>query len=125
MLLGLQSCLGNFECPTAPDLLVSSTDRCLRQTSWARRAGHGSRFFGLEGLAENLPHVIDKDELNVFEEVLRHFIEVAFILRRQNYFCNASAARGEHLFFYSSHRKNVSAQSDFSRHGDILAHRPP
>src|ERR1041385_7685532 len=115
MLLGLQSCLGNFECPTAPDLLVSSTDRCLRQTSWARRAGHGNSFFGLESLAENLPHVIDKDELNVLEEVLRHFIEVAFVLRRQDYLGNPGAARGQHFFFYSAHWKNVSAQSDFAR----------
>src|SRR5205085_9656867 len=104
MLLDSLSCLGNSESPTA---LVSSTDRCLRQASWARRAGHGNRFFGLESLAEHLPHVIDKDELNVFEEVFRHFIEVALILRRQDDLCNASAAGGEHLFFYSSHRKNV------------------
>src|SRR6266496_3148185 len=106
MLRALQSCLGNFEYPTTPDLLMSSTDCCLRQTSWARRAGHGNSFFGLKGLAENLPHVIDKNELNVLEEVLRHFIEVAFILRRQNYLGNASAAGGEHLLFYSPDRKN-------------------
>src|ERR1041385_801594 len=122
MLTGQQSCLENFRISNCAHLLIISTNRRLGQASWARRAGHWDSLFRLKSLTKNLPYVVDKDKLNVFEEVLGHFIEVALILRRQDDLGNPSAAGGQHLLFYTSYGKNVSAQSNFASHGDVFSH---
>ena len=58
-------------------VLEISTAGGLRQTNRSSPRPQGRRYFFLQGLAENLAHVIDEDEADVFEKFLRDFVHVA------------------------------------------------
>src|SRR5258707_4443958 len=95
----------------------------LQHTNRPSTRTQSRRHFFLQCLAENLAHVVHKDEADIFEEFLRDFVHVATVLGRQNDLRDPRTASCQNLLFNASDRQHVSPQGYLTCHRHVFANR--
>ncbi len=73
---------------------------------------------------EDAIHVLNQFKLQLFPDMLRHFLQIALIFPGQNDGFNAGAMRGQHFIANAADRQNFAAQNRWSKASDRAKFRP-
>src|ERR1700687_2150311 len=74
-------------------------------------------------LAQDLVHMMDQFNVDTAQYGGRDIANVLFVLPGNQYRLDAAALRCEDFFLQSADRQDASAQSHFTGHREIVAHR--
>src|ERR1019366_5884864 len=73
--------------------------------------------------AQHFVHVLDEMQLHHIADELRNIRQVFLVVLRDNHFVDPWTVHCEQLFFQPADGEHLAAKSDFTRHGQIAAHR--
>ena len=71
------------------------------------------------GFLENVLDVLDKDELDVADDLLRDLVEVLLVRRRHDHLLDPGALGGQDLLLDPADGQDVAAQGDLPGHGHV------
>ena len=67
--------------------------------------------------------MIRKDDFQIPEHLVRHFLKILLVIAGHDHFFDAAAPRGQQFFTQAADGQNPTAQGNFAGHGHIVTHR--